>query len=155
MSFGPATTFLAPRGVYMRLCVCLFVCGMYVEFDLVATARLCRCIYREATAYARRRTCHERALTNSVKRLMELRTEAAQMFRSGPQGSMLAFSDPCLLARLPKSAEAVTFSYSSRIETQTSEFANYLVEAYTCSTAVPVEIDTISVTSARTWTSFE
>ena len=69
MSFGPATTFLAPRGprnpvnydrgvprlsvclfvcgiyagVYMRLSVCLFVCGMYVEFDLVATARLCRC----------------------------------------------------------------------------------------------------------------
>ena len=42
MSFGPATTFLAPRGVYMRLSVCLFVCGMYVEFDLVATARLCR-----------------------------------------------------------------------------------------------------------------
>ena len=30
-------------------------------------------IYREATAYARRRTCHERALTNSVKRLLELR----------------------------------------------------------------------------------
>ena len=112
-------------------------------------------ICRQATAYARRRSCHELALTNSVKRLMELRTEAAQMFRSGPQGSMLAFSDPCLLARLPKSAEAVTFSYSSRIETQTSEFANYLVEAYTCSTAVPVEIDTISVTSARTWTSFE
>ena len=28
--------------VYMRLSVCLFVCGMYVEFDLVATARLCR-----------------------------------------------------------------------------------------------------------------
>ena len=27
----------------MRLSVCLFVCGMYVEFDLVATARLCRC----------------------------------------------------------------------------------------------------------------
>ena len=43
MSFGHATTFLAPRGVYMRLSVCLFVCGMYVEFDLVATARLCRC----------------------------------------------------------------------------------------------------------------
>ena len=42
MSFGHATTFLAPRGVYMRLSVCLFVCGMYVEFDLVATARLCR-----------------------------------------------------------------------------------------------------------------
>ena len=68
MSFGPATTFLAPRGprnpanydrgvprlsvclfvcgiyagVYMRLSVCLFVSGMYVEFDLVATARLCR-----------------------------------------------------------------------------------------------------------------
>ena len=86
-------------------------------------------ICRQATAYARRRSCHELALTNSVKRLMELRAEAAQMFRSGPQGSMLAFSDPCLLARLPKSAEAVTFSYSSRIETQTSEFANYLVEA--------------------------
>ena len=43
MSFGPATTFLAPRDVYMRLSVCSFVCGMYVEFDLVATARLCRC----------------------------------------------------------------------------------------------------------------
>ena len=68
MSFGPATTFLAPRGprnpvnydrgvprlsvclfvggiyagVYMRLSVCLFVSGMYVELDLVATARLCR-----------------------------------------------------------------------------------------------------------------
>ena len=42
MSFGPATTFLAPRSVYMRLSVCLFVCGMYVEFDLVATAHLCR-----------------------------------------------------------------------------------------------------------------
>ena len=40
---GSATTILAPRGVYMRLSVCLFVCGMYVEFDLVATARLCRC----------------------------------------------------------------------------------------------------------------
>ena len=112
-------------------------------------------VCRQATAYALRRSCHERALTNSVKRLMELRTEAAQMFRSGPQGSMLAFSHPCLLSRLPKSAEAVTFSYSSRIETQTSEFANYVVKAYTCSTAVPVEIDTISVTSARTWTSFE
>ena len=36
-----ATTILAPRRVYMRLAVCLFVCGMYVEFDLVATARWC------------------------------------------------------------------------------------------------------------------
>ena len=44
--------FLAPRGPrnpanydrgVPRLSVCLFVCGMYVEFDLVATARLCRC----------------------------------------------------------------------------------------------------------------
>ena len=35
-----ATTILAPRRVYMRLAVCLFVCGMYVEFDLVATARV-------------------------------------------------------------------------------------------------------------------
>ena len=29
-------------GVYMHLSVCLFVSGMYVELDLVATARLCR-----------------------------------------------------------------------------------------------------------------
>ena len=112
-------------------------------------------VCRQATAYALRRSCHERALTNSVKRLMELRTEAAQMFRSGPHGSILSFSDPCLLARLPKSAEAVTSSHSSRIETQTSEFTKYLVEASTCSTAVPVELDKISVTSARTWTSFD
>ena len=40
VSFGPATTFFAPRGVYTRLSVCLFVCGVYVEFDLVATARV-------------------------------------------------------------------------------------------------------------------
>ena len=58
-------------------------------------------IYRQATTYARRRTCHERALTNSVKRLMELRAEAAQMFRSGPEGGMLSFSHPCLLPRYP------------------------------------------------------
>ena len=112
-------------------------------------------IYRQATTYARRRTCHERALTNSVKRLMELRAEAAQMFRSGPEGSMLSFSHPCLLPRLPKLAESQAHNYSSRIETQTSEIASYLVEACTGSTAVPVENDTISVMSARTWTSFD
>ena len=112
-------------------------------------------ICRQASAYVLRRSCHERALTNSVKRLMELREEAAEMFRSGPHGSMLSFSDPCLLARSPRSAEAVRSSYGSRSETQTSECANDLVEPSPCSTAVPVELDKISVTSARTWTSFD
>ena len=112
-------------------------------------------ICRQAAAYARRRSFHEQALTNSVQRLMELRSEAAQMFRCSREGSMLAFSDPCLLPTLPRSTEAVTFRCSSRGKTQTSEFANYLGETSTCSTAAPVELDTISVTSARTWTSFE